>query len=92
MRATAAMTRPVTVKMGDKDYASMEALRDHDRFPTQSDFIREAVRRMVREERRTRIREEMKALAQDTEQAELSRRISEAGLKEWADTVWPEDR
>lgn len=33
------MTRPVTVKMADSDYVGMETIRDHKRFPTQSDFI-----------------------------------------------------
>ncbi len=86
------MTKPVTVKMPDEDFARMESIRDTGRFPTQSDFIREAVRRMVREERRNRVREEMKALANDAEQRDLSHQMAEAGLEEWADTVWAEER
>ncbi len=85
------MTKPVTVKMADEDFARMESIRDAGRFPTQSDFIREAVRRMVREERRNRVREEMRALAADSVQRELSRQMAEAGLEDWADSVWPEE-
>jgi Arc/MetJ-type ribon-helix-helix transcriptional regulator len=86
------MTKPITIKMADDDYSRMESIRDTMRFPTQSDFIREAVRRMTREERRNRTREQMKALAEDPEQRELSRQMAEAGIEDWAKTVWPEDR
>ena len=67
----------------------MDAVREVDRFPTQSDFIREAVRRMVREERRNQVRERIKLLARDAEAMELGRRIANAG---WDDAVERWDR
>lgn len=70
----------------------MDAVREVDRFPTQSDFIREAVRRMVREERRNQVRERMKLLAQDAEAMELGRRIANAGWEEAAERWEKADR
>lgn len=87
MARTAARTggTPTTSVRLERDLVErMDEVRDMDRFPTQSDFIREAVRRMVREERRNRTRERMKALAQDAEAMELGRRAANAG---WDDAA-----
>ncbi|MHB0868428.1 MAG: ribbon-helix-helix domain-containing protein [Chloroflexota bacterium] len=83
--ATQAGRTPTTsVRLERGLIEQMDSVRDVDRFPTQSDFIREAVRRMVREERRNRTRERMKVLVQDPEAMELGRRMANAG---WGDAA-----
>lgn len=61
------MSKMLNVRIDDKTAGDVEAVRDPQRFPTQSDFVREAIRRMVREERRNRVRDEVRKLAQDGE-------------------------
>ncbi len=80
----AGRTPTTSVRLERDLIEQMDAVRDAGRFPTQSDFIREAVRRMVREERRNRTRERMKTLAQDAEAMELGRRMANEG---WDETV-----
>ncbi len=77
MSRTSGVSKTVTVRVDEQDYARMEALRDPDRFPSQSDFIREAIRRMVREERRNRAREESRALA--------ARQLESRDARDWAE-------
>lgn len=38
-------------RLDEKTIADMEEVRDHRRFPTQSDFVRTAIRRLIGEER-----------------------------------------
>ena len=80
----AGRTPTTSVRLERDLVEQMDAVRDASRFPTQSDFIREAVRRMVREERRNRTRERMKVLAQDAEAMELGQRMANEG---WDDAV-----
>lgn len=86
------MSKMVTVRLEEKTVENLEAVRDPQRFPTQSDFIREAIRRMVREERRDRVREEMKALAQDEEAMAEARDLAEAGMEDWIAAIERADR
>ncbi len=81
MSKTSTVSKTVTVRVDEKDYARMEALRDRERFPSQSDFIREAIRRMLREERRSRVRAESRALAAQQLVSEDARRWAEASAE-----------
>ncbi len=90
--AQAGRTPTTSVRLERDLIEQMDSVRDVDRFPTQSDFIREAVRRMVREERRNRTRERMKALAEDAEAMELGRRMANAGWDDAAERWEKADR
>ncbi len=79
------MTKTLTVRMHDQDYVRMEEMRDPQRFPTQSDFIREAIRRMVREERRNRAREECRALSRRQMESEEARLWAETSARNLAE-------
>ncbi|MCL5108234.1 MAG: ribbon-helix-helix domain-containing protein [Chloroflexi bacterium] len=59
------MSKVVTVRLEDYDLQRVEAVRDPARYPTQSDFIREAIRTLVREERRRAAAREVRELARD---------------------------
>ncbi len=80
-----------TVRLEPELVERMERVRDPRQFPTQSAFIREAVRRMIREERRNRTRERLKAIAQDPDEMEYERQMAELGFEEWAQNVWGSD-
>jgi len=86
------VSKMVTVRLEEKTVEHLEAVRDPQRFPTQSDFIREAIRRMVREERRDRVREEMIALAQDEKAMAEARDLAEAGMEDWIAAIERADR
>lgn len=79
-----------TVRLEPELLVRLEKVRDPERYPTQSDFIREAIRRMVREERRNRVREEMKALT--PEQLEYEREMANLGIEEWFEKLDTIDR
>ena len=85
MSKASGVSRTVTVRVDEHDYARMEALRDRELFPSQSDFIREAIRRMLREERRSRVREESKALAAQQLASQDARRWAEASAEDLAE-------
>jgi Arc/MetJ-type ribon-helix-helix transcriptional regulator len=85
MSKAPAVSKTVTIRVDEQEYARMEALRDRERFPSQSDFIREAIRRMLREERRSRVREESKALAAQQLESRDARQWIEAAAEDLAD-------
>lgn len=82
----------LTVRLDEATVAKLEAVRDPERFPTQSDFIREAIRRMVREERRDRVREQAKALSRDSEDVEASRERANLGWNDFVERWEKADR
>ena len=77
----------LTVRMDDRELARLERARDPDVYPTQSAFVREAVRRMVREERRRRIEAEAKRLAADPGEVARARELAAAGVEDWLATL-----
>ena len=80
-RANAQSRATTTVRLGSEVLTRMEQIRDPQRFPTQSDFIREAVKRFVLEEKRRRVREQVAALVGNPEDVELSRAIVNAEIE-----------
>ncbi len=86
------MSKMVTVRLDEKMAQSVEAVRDPTRFPTRSDFIREAIRRMVREERRNRVRAEVAEVARDQAEMERLRQLAEEGIGDWIEAVERADR
>ena len=81
MNRTATVNKTLTLRIDEQEYARMEGARDRERFPTQSDFIREAIRRMVREERRSRARKASKALGRRQLKSEEARRWAETSAQ-----------
>lgn len=59
------MSKMLGVRLDPEIAKQVEKVRDPARFPTQSDFVREALRRMIREERRRRVAAEIDQLMQD---------------------------
>lgn len=59
------MGKMLTVRVDDAILRSIDAVLDRERYATHSDFIREAIRRMVREERRNRVKAEVEKLVLD---------------------------
>lgn len=91
--AASSRSKPTTsVRLELELIKRMESVRDSERFPTQSDFIREAVRRMVRGERRNQVRARMQALAKDAEAMELGREMANASWEDFVDRWEKADR
>ncbi len=86
------MTKQVAVRLDERTLKRLEEVRDPEKYPTQSDFVREAIRRMIREERRKRIAAEIERLMQDPEEVRLQQEMAEAGLAEWAARLEAADR
>ncbi len=59
------MGKTLGVRLDAATARLVEKVRDPARFPTQSDFVREALKRLVREERRRRVAAEIDQLMQD---------------------------
>lgn len=71
------MRRVLNVRLDEKDLEGIEE-RDRAHYPSQSDYVREALRRMHLEERRNRVRLEAKRLAENPEEMALMREIASA--------------
>jgi Arc/MetJ-type ribon-helix-helix transcriptional regulator len=67
----------IAVRIDRETAAQVEKVRDAARFPTQSDFIREAIRRMIREERRRRVAAEIDRLLQNADDVQLAQAFAE---------------
>lgn len=78
------MSRTLAVRVADRDLAQLEKVRDRARYPSQSAFVREAIRRMVEEERRKQVLAEVMSLASDAEEVALAQEMAEAGVADWA--------
>ncbi len=89
---TGQMTKQVAVRLDAATLKRLEDVRDPERYPTQSEFLREAIRRMIREERRKRIAAEIERLMQDPEEVRLQQELAEAGMADWAARVEAADR
>ncbi len=92
MARTREMTKQVAVRLDERTLKRLEDARDPEKYPTQSDFVSEAIRRMIREERRKRIAAEIDRLMQDPEQVRLQQEMAEAGLADWASRLEAADR
>lgn len=73
------MSKVLNVRIEDNDFKGIEE-RDKTRYPTQSDYVREALRRLRLEERRNRIRAEAKRLARDPGEMREMKEIANARL------------
>ncbi len=86
------MTKQVAVRLDERTLKRLEDARDPEKYPTQSDFVREAIRRMIREERRKRIAAEIDRLMQDPDEVRLQQEMAEAGMADWAARLEAADR
>ncbi len=71
------MGKMIAVRVDESVIKSVEAVRDPVRYPTQSDFIREAIKRLVREEKQHRLASEIKRSLEDPAEIELAQAIAE---------------
>ncbi len=76
------MSKMMAVRVDESVIQAVEAVRDPARYPTQSDFIREAIKRLVREERRQRLAEEIRHNLEDPAETELAQAIAEANTSD----------
>ena len=81
------MGKTLAVRVDDRLVRQVEAVRDPDLYPTQSDFVREAVKRMVREERRRRVAAEIDEAMKDPEEVRLAEAFAEANIRELAERL-----
>ena len=86
------MSKIVNVRLDEQMVREVDAVRDPSRFPTQSDFVREAIRRMIREERRNRVRAEVRELARDQEEMARVRAMANVRLEDAAEHLARSDR
>jgi Arc/MetJ-type ribon-helix-helix transcriptional regulator len=84
--------KQIGVKVDEQMLAALERVRDPELYPTQSDFVREAIRRMVREERRNRVRAEAQRAMQDPAEVELQRELANANIEDWFERLELADR
>jgi Arc/MetJ-type ribon-helix-helix transcriptional regulator len=92
MARTGQMTKQVAVRLDERTLRHLEEVRDPGEYPTQSDFVREAIRRMIREERRKSIAAEIERLMRDPEEVRLQQELAEAGMAEWVARLEAADR
>ncbi|MBI2864975.1 MAG: hypothetical protein HYX94_10495 [Chloroflexi bacterium] len=81
------MSKMLAVRVADRDYEQLEEVRDPARYPSQSAFVREAIRRMVRAERRKRILAEVRMLAGDAEEVALAQEYAKTGVEDWTSAL-----
>jgi Arc/MetJ-type ribon-helix-helix transcriptional regulator len=78
------MSKMMAVRVDESVIQAVEAVRDPELFPTQSDFVREAIRRLVRDERRRRLAAEIRQSMADPAEVELAEQIAEANTRDLA--------
>ena len=71
------MNKSVAVRVDEATIRAVDAVRDPTLYPTQSDFVREAIRRMIREERRRRVAAEIDENMRDLAEVSLANAIAE---------------
>lgn len=76
------MSHVVTVRLSDELMRLIDEVRDPDKHPTLSDFIRRAVERYAREMRRRRLAEECRGLAGEDLTA-----LAEADIADYAERM-----
>lgn len=79
------MGKMLAVRVEEAVIRAVEAVRDPKLYPTQSDFVREAIRRMVRAERQRRVAVEIDRLMHDPAEVALAQQIAEANARELAE-------
>lgn len=72
----------IAVRVDEGTIRAVDAVRDPALYPTQSDFIREAIRRMVHEERRRRVAAEIDQNMRDPAEVRLAREVAEANARD----------
>ncbi len=81
------MRQAITIRMDPDLLRLVEEVRDHDKFPTLSDFVRQAVVQYVREMRRRQLEEECRRLADED-----LRVLAEADLADHVDRLGRAER
>ncbi len=78
-------------RLDERTVAEMEEIRDHKRFPTQSDFVRSAIRRLIREERHRRIRAQIQREMRAEPSAE-GQEVADPLIEDWFKRLERADR
>ncbi|MBI2942321.1 MAG: hypothetical protein HYY04_17975 [Chloroflexi bacterium] len=86
------MGKMVTVRLDESAVEAMETVRDPERYPTQSDFIREAITRLIRQERRNRVRAEVMRAMQDSEEVRRQQELVGTSVEDWFARLEKADR
>lgn len=90
--ARANALKQIEIVVGERTLKAMERVRDPELYPTQSDFVREAIRRMAREERRRRVRAEARRAMENPAEVELQRGLANANAQDWFERLDKADR
>jgi len=83
-KEVSAVSKMVAVRVDEDTVAQVEKVRDPARFPTQSDFVREAIKRMIREERRRRVAAEIDEAMRNQQEVKLAEELAEASARDLA--------
>ncbi|MBI4319857.1 MAG: hypothetical protein HY675_15310 [Chloroflexi bacterium] len=78
------MSKMLGVRLDPEIARQVEKVRDPARFPTQSDFVREALKRMIREERRRRVAAEIDQLMKDRAYVAEAQALAESSRQDLA--------
>jgi Arc/MetJ-type ribon-helix-helix transcriptional regulator len=81
------VNKTIAVRVDDKMIQAVEGVRDQERYPTQSDFVREAIRRMIREERKKRVAAEIKELMRNEADVRLAQAFAEENFAEMVEGI-----
>jgi len=85
------MSKVLNIRLDDRDFEAIER-RDRERYPSQSDYVRAALRRLRLEERRNLTRREAKKLAQEPDDVALQRAMADARADAFAERWEKADR